>query len=414
MDIELQRKIDRIIGSMLCRILSLFAGKGTSLGEDSQPSRFLVILLSEMGSLLLAYPMLQRIKNKYVNAKIYVLCFERNREFLEILNMIPAENIFTVRDESLRALIADLIRALVKVRKAKVDTALDCELFSRISSIYSLLSGASIRAGFHPYTQEGLYRGSFINRPVLYNPYQHISQQFVNLVEAIDLDQVPLVKRFPSQQTTKPPEVEVEEEEKRDMLRRIKRDFPQISGKRLVLLYPSGGLLPIRAWPLAYFCEVARNLLAEGLAVGVIGMQADKEMAKEIQSFCQSNACVDLTGYTRTVRELLVLFHLAALLITNDGGPGHFTSLTPLPAIILYGPETPALYGTLDQKSVHLYVPLTCSPCLTAYNHRNSPCDGDNVCLKRISPGRVLEKAHQLLEAHPMVDMEDMIADARG
>ncbi|MBW1936903.1 MAG: glycosyltransferase family 9 protein [Deltaproteobacteria bacterium] len=413
MDIDLQRKIDRVIGSMLCRILSVFAGKGTSIGKDRQPSRFLVILLSEMGSLLLAYPMLQRIKNRYVNAKIYVLCFERNREFLEILDVIPAENIFTVRDGSFKTLMVDSIRALAKMRKAKIDASLDCELFSRISSIYSLLSGASIRVGFHPYTQEGLYRGSFINRPVLYNPYQHISQQFINLVEAIDRDQVPLVKRFPSKETVKLPEVVVEEEKKRDMLRRMEHDFPQISAKRLVLLYPSGGLLPIRAWPLTYFCEVARNLLAEGLAVGVIGMEADREMAKEIQSCCQSEACVDLTGYTRTLRDLLVLFHLAALLITNDGGPGHFASLTPLPAIIFYGPETPVLYGTLDQKSVHLYIPLTCSPCLTAYNHRNSPCDGDNVCLKRISPGQVLEKARQLLEEHAMVDTEDMIADAR-
>lgn len=414
MNIELQRKIDRIIGSMLCRILSGFVGRGINIREGKQPSRLLVILLSEMGSLLLAYPMLERIKRKYAHAETYVLCFERNREFLEILNAVPTQNILTVRDESLKALMVDTIRALVKMRKAKIDTVLDCELFSRISSIYSLLSGARIRVGFHPYNQEGLYRGSFINRPVLYNPYQHISQQFINLVEAIELDQVPLVKRLPQEETIKLPEVVVKEKEKQHMLSRMNRDFPQISGKRLVLLYPSGGLLPIRAWPLRSFCEVAQSLLREGCAVGVIGMDTDREMANEIQSHCQNSACVDLTGYTKTLRELVILFHLAALLITNDGGPGHFASLTPLPAIILYGPETPILYGTLDRKSIHLYVPLTCSPCLTAYNHRNSPCDGDNVCLKRISPEQVLEKAHQLLEVHATVHTEDMIADARS
>ena len=95
--------------------------------------------------------------------------------------------------------------------------------------------------------------------------------------------------------------------------------------------------------------------------------------------------------------ELITLFHSASLLITNDGGPGHFASLTPIPTIIFFGPETPALYAPLDEKSVSLYVPLPCSPCLTAYNHRNSPCDGNNACLQAIGPEEVFDKAYELL-----------------
>ena len=71
--------------------------------------------------------------------------------------------------------------------------------------------------------------------------------------------------------------------------------------------------------------------------------------------------------------------------------------MTPIPCIIFYEPETPTLYGPLDDKSVNLYTGLSCSPCLTAYNHRSSPCDGDNVCLKSISPETVLEKAYEIL-----------------
>jgi len=92
-----------------------------------------------------------------------------------------------------------------------------------------------------------------------------------------------------------------------------------------------------------------------------------------------------------------VLLHLGALLITNDGGTGHFASLTPVPAIVLFGPETPALYGTLAARAVNMYKGLSCSPCLTAYNHRRSPCDGNNVCLKSITPAEVLAVADDLL-----------------
>jgi ADP-heptose:LPS heptosyltransferase len=168
-------------------------------------------------------------------------------------------------------------------------------------------------------------------------------------------------------------------------------------GKKLVLLYPSGGLLPIRAWPLKHFCLVAHELVQHGHAVGVIGMETDRKLAHGITSSCNDRNCIDLTGYTKTVRELMILFHFASLLITNDGGPGHFASLTPMPSMTFYGPETPVLYGALNDKTVNFHVPLFCSPCLTAYNHRNSSCDGNNECLKLIDPMAVIEKAFEIL-----------------
>jgi hypothetical protein len=69
-----------------------------------------------------------------------------------------------------------------------------------------------------------------------------------------------------------------------------------------------------------------------------------------------------------------------------------------VPVIIFFGPETRVLYAPLNTRTVVMDVPLACAPCLTAYNHRNSPCDGDNVCLKLIRVEDVLEKAREVLE----------------
>jgi ADP-heptose:LPS heptosyltransferase len=107
---------------------------------------------------------------------------------------------------------------------------------------------------------------------------------------------------------------------------------------------------------------------------------------------------MDLTGYTRSIRELMILLNHAALLVTNDGGPGQFAALTTVPSIVFFGPETPLLYGPLGSRSRVLFAGLSCSPCLTAYNHRNSPCDGDNRCLKRFRPEEVLRLAVDILE----------------
>jgi ADP-heptose:LPS heptosyltransferase len=94
-----------------------------------------------------------------------------------------------------------------------------------------------------------------------------------------------------------------------------------------------------------------------------------------------------------------MLFHHADLLVTNDGGPGHFASLTPIRTFMFFGPETSRLYGPLSPRATVFDLQLACSPCLSAYNHRQTFCDGDNQCLKQIAPGPVLAMALRELEA---------------
>jgi ADP-heptose:LPS heptosyltransferase len=351
-----------------------------------------------MGALVLGYPMFQGLKKKFPAASLHIMLFEKNREVVELLGVIPPENIITINDKSMPVFVKSTLGALAHMRRLKIDTVIDCELFSRISSIFSFLSGAAIRVGFHPHTQEGLYRGNFMNRPVLYNPYHHISRQFLTLVEAIDSPTDPKAKRLMTEEKLEIPALKFSADEIEDAKKRLLDKAPGIEGQKIVLIYPGGGLLPIRAWPLEYYCGLAQELLKRGYAVGIIGLAEDKNLARTILAHTQSENCVDLTGYTQTIRELMLIFHFSSLLITNDGGPGHFAAMTPIATMIFYGPETPLLYGPIDEKALTLFLGLSCSPCVTAYNHRNSPCDGDNMCLKKIEPEQVLAKALEILE----------------
>ena len=399
MKIDTQRFIDRYVGIFICRILSLYYALIKKDDEAPAPRKILIILLSEMGALVLAHAMFQRLKEKYPRAELRVMLFAKNREVVELLGIVPSENILTIDNNSMRTFTRDMLKVISAMRKIKFDTVIDCELFSRISSILSFLSGAAVRIGFHPHTQEGLYRGNFMNRPVLYNPYHHISRQFLTLVEAIDSATCPKAKREMPAGNLAAPAIQIEPHEIENARKRLLDKAPEIEGKRIVLIYPGGGLLPIRAWPLENYCRLTAELLQKGYAVCVIGLPEDKKTAEKILSHNQNPSCVNLTGYTKTIRELLLIFHFSALLITNDGGPGHFAAMTPIPAIIFYGPETPTLYGTIDNSAVNLFLGLSCSPCVTAYNHRKSPCDGDNMCLKKIKPDQVLSKALEILES---------------
>jgi ADP-heptose:LPS heptosyltransferase len=394
MNINFQRAVDRYAGVPICAMLSLVNRLLPGRPGGVPPKNILVILLSEMGSLVLAQPMFMRVKQQYPDAQLHVLMFAKNREVLDLLAVIPRENVLTLDDSSLKGLAGDSLKAIRRMRKLGIDAVIDCELFARISSIFSYLSGAPLRAGFHPHTQEGLYRGSFINRPVLYNPYRHLTQQFLTLASALESTTDPVAKLLPPPYTGSTPVLVFPREELEQVQRELHASFPTISDKKLVLIYPSGGILPIRAWPLQNYLALSRTLLDQGYAVGVIGMKGDREIAQAVVDHCNSPHCINLAGYTRSVRHLLAVFHRASLLVTNDGGPGQFAALTPqLPAIILFGPETPVLYRSLGDNAYCFHRQLPCSPCLTAYNHRTSPCDGDNQCLKRIAPARVLAEA---------------------
>ena len=405
MNINVQRWVDRWAGIPLCAAVSVLdAVLRPFKTKTASPARAIVIiLLSEMGSLVLAHDMFARLKARFPDAELHVLLFGKNREILDLMRVIKPQNVHSVDDKSLMGLLSSLWRSVMHLRRAKVDVAIDCELFSRISSLLSYFSGASVRVGFHRHTQEGLYRGSHINRPVPYNPYQHISAQFLTLARAIDSTSVPTSKLQVMLPTQAPPHVQLGLQLVDDIEKRLANDFPTITGKQLVLVYPGGGILPIRAWPLESYTALCNGLVNDGCAVAVIGLKDDQALAQllvgNVKSTHQTSPVIDLTGYTRSVAELLALFHVAKLLVTNDGGPGQFAALTPIWTVMLFGPETPALYAPLTPKCYSFYSQWPCSPCLTAYNHRSSFCDGDNQCLKVIAPAAVLAKARECLAA---------------
>jgi ADP-heptose:LPS heptosyltransferase len=404
-NINLQRFVDRWAGIPLCAAVSgaeaLMRKFRPAPVNDKTPRAIVVILLSEMGSLVLANDMFARLKARYPDAALHALLFKKNREILDLMQVMDPANVHTVDDRSLTSLLSSLWSAIKALRSANVDVAIDCELFSRISSLLSYASGAAVRVGFHRHTQEGLYRGSHINRRVPYNPYHHISAQFLTLARAIDSTAVPKSK-LPVVGTPKPPpHVQLDGALVQGIQTRLAQDFPAIAGKPLVLVYPGGGILPIRAWPLASYTALCEGLVADGCAVAVIGLKDDQALARQlvanVQAAFPASPVIDLTGYTRSISELLALFHGARLLVTNDGGPGQFAALTPIWTLMLFGPETPSLYAPLTPQCYSFYSQWPCSPCLTAYNHRSSYCDGDNQCLKVIAPAAVLAKARAFL-----------------
>ena len=80
MDIARQRALDRRFGSLACRVLSLWSGLFPSRAPDGPPRKILILLLSEMGSWVLAGPMIRQLEKQYPGAAISLMTFRKNRE----------------------------------------------------------------------------------------------------------------------------------------------------------------------------------------------------------------------------------------------------------------------------------------------------------------------------------------------
>ena len=84
----------------------------------------------------------------------------------------------------------------------------------------------------------------------------------------------------------------------------------------------------------------------------------------------------------------MVLYTMADVLVTNDSGPAHFASLTPIHTVTLFGPETPLLFSAMTPRNKPIWAGVACSPCVSALNNRQSPCQ-NNICMQRISVDQV-------------------------
>ena len=158
-------------------------------------------------------------------------------------------------------------------------------------------------------------------------------------------------------------------------------------------------MLPLRRWPPLCYVELARRLLERfpDLFIAFTGAPAEAGQINRLAHDVGSSRVLALAGKT-TLRQLLVLYARSEILVTNDSGPAHFASMTPIHVVTLFGPETPALFAARSPNVSVLWAGIACSPCVNAYNNRQSVCR-DNLCMQAITVEQVFERVTGLYEA---------------
>lgn len=395
MNVNTMRTIDKWVGVPLCflastlsRIRNIFSGK-----KIPNTDRTLFIELSEMGSAVIVDPAMRKLQRER-KAELFFAIFKDNAKSLEILHTIPDENIFKMNSSNLVALFFSVINFMVWCRRKKITCVIDLELFSRFTALLCFVSGARTRIGFASFHDEGLYRGSLVNFPVRYNAHVHIAVNFISLVNRA-------MNKFYNPYATVPLEegdlelvrADVHPSQIARVRGKIKELYPAWRHEKVVLFNVNASdMLPQRRWQQENFANVARQLLDQFQDIIIVGTGSPAE-----RNYVQK--VIDMTNHPRFVNsagvfkfsELVPLYSVSAFMLTNDSGPAHFASVTPLKVFVLFGPETPALYGPLGGNAEPFYLKLPCSPCVSAANHRKTTCE-TRPCITTISPMWVGER----------------------
>jgi len=161
--------------------------------------------------------------------------------------------------------------------------------------------------------------------------------------------------------------------------------------RRPVVALAPGAVGPSKRWPSASYAALTRRLLADGLAVWVLGGPDEKSLAAEIVGDSDAR---DLTG--RDLRDAILALASASAAVSNDSGLLHVAAALGTPSIGIFGPTSPwhwaplnPLAATMETKSM-----LDCRPC-----HKPTCRLGHHRCMRDIGTDEVFAATRHALAA---------------
>jgi ADP-heptose:LPS heptosyltransferase len=176
----------------------------------------------------------------------------------------------------------------------------------------------------------------------------------------------------------------------------------------IILNANASDLLPVRRWPVRNYVKLGRQLICKypKLRIVFTGAPNEADVADQLAEKVGSDRCISLAGKI-TFRQLMVLFTMGNLLLTNDSGPAHFATLTNIRILVLFGPETPTLFAPKGPQVHVVWKALACSPCVSAFNNRQTKCR-NNICMQRISVECVFHKVCKIYEESLNKDLQEL------
>jgi ADP-heptose:LPS heptosyltransferase len=413
MDVELMRRLDRVLGDAACSALATAHRLRKPFALARRPIRKIAVMkFFGMGSVIVASRSLAALRDAYPGAEIHFVTFAGNRGILDILDMTDRNHY--VDPSTPQAFVKTTLAVAAALRRARCDLVLDLEFFAKFPLVLGSLAGIPQKAGFY-LTSEN-WRRELLDVTGFYNAYFHTSDIFLSLVYLcatgdhyyLNFNEWAAKYRYPR---IEPGELE------RAQLRAKLAGLGIGRGDPLFVINAntSPDLAPeARKWPKERYAQLADELAAQipGARVCFIGAPNERPYVHSIAELCRTSRRHVLAGEL-SLRELLVLFAEAKLVVSNDSGPMHMTCLVDAPVVGLFFADTPTLFAPLGSQVRCVAPPLYSIPLFSVYNGKDvavgkPSSEVGNAAACSVSLDTVMTEVRELLAQRPVLRSSDV------
>lgn len=158
---------------------------------------------------------------------------------------------------------------------------------------------------------------------------------------------------------------------------------------RLAILAPGAEYGSAKRWPTRHYAALAKDLLAKGWQVWILGSARDAALGAEIAVATDARA-LNLAGKTE-IGDAVALMALADAVISNDSGLAHVAAALGRPTAVIFGPTDPATHAPQGPRVAIAERALDCRPCQA----RDCPL-GHHRCLEELAPERAIAALERL------------------
>ncbi|MGI9590088.1 MAG: glycosyltransferase family 9 protein [Myxococcota bacterium] len=391
--------IDNRIGPVLCW---LALGLKRLLPRETAPPerirRVLLLKMWGMGSIVLASPLVEKLREQHPDVRIDFVTLRENEPVLRFYPGI--DRVITIGlERGVIRFLVDALRTIAQLRRERYDLLLDLEFFTRFSALFSLL----VRPAWsHGYSAKGKWRGRLHDVEVPFNAYAHVARNFLTLLSGDPMTPVDVEDLSRGEVL---PRIEPAEGAWQRCAAKLAEDPAWREGEPIVVVNPNAGDMALeRRWPVERMGELLQHLTARRpVNVVLVGSRAERAHVDEVvRASGAAQRLVNFAGRS-DLDELVALLAHAAGVITNDSGPMHLACAAGASVVALFGPETPTLYGplraTASQRHAVHYLRLGCSPCMFVHDNKVLSCWFSQArCMAGIAAGDVLASIEALLD----------------
>jgi heptosyltransferase-2 len=178
-------------------------------------------------------------------------------------------------------------------------------------------------------------------------------------------------------------DLEAKPELRLDLTDEVRAQGRKILGDRPTLALIPGSEWETKRWPAALCAALAKEYLAKGWQVALLGSPAERSLCAEIAAAAGAG-CLNLGG--NTVDEALGVLSACRAAVGGDSGLVHAARALGVPTATLFGP-TDAKRHLPGPHDAFVSLGLDCSPC-SDHGSRRCPL-GHHRCLRDLGPEQV-------------------------